>query len=264
MNKNKTKKRASARRPKVSKTIKTAVKQVLQKEIESKTINVPVSTGLTVNSVNTVYPALSGVQYLATDVFSLTQGVEDSSVIGAPNRIGDRVKGVGFLMDYYFQSATSYPIASTSFFIPFVKLRITVFKQPFGIPPLTSALLYDTNFLNVNTSTLQPINWNEGYVKDVLYDKVHILRNNLSVQGAGSGTFPNVSQYGQVFHFKKYFKYPHLIKYNDNNTANPNSTDKPIYIAISAEVDDASSGLVPSGTKILWTTGYTRAWFKDT
>lgn len=72
-------KRAS--RPKVSKTVKTAVKQILQKEIESKTINVPVSTGLTVNSVNTPYGALSGVQYLATDVFSLTQGARDFVVI---------------------------------------------------------------------------------------------------------------------------------------------------------------------------------------
>jgi len=263
MNKNKSKKRGS-NKPKLTKTVKLAVKQALKSNVETKTINVPLNPGLTVNAVNLPYPSLSGIQYLGQDIFSLTQGVEDSSVIGAPNRVGDRIKGVGFLMDYYFTTASLYPIASTSFFIPYIKLRITVFKQAFGTPALTSALLYDTNFLNVNTSTLQPINFNEGYVKEVLYDRVHIIRNNNSVQAAGSGTFPGQLPIANVFHFKKYFKYDNVIRYNDNNTVSPNSTDKPINIVISAELDDANTGLIPSGIKILFTTGYTRCWFKDT
>jgi SUMO ligase MMS21 Smc5/6 complex component len=113
------------------------------------------------------------------------------------------------------------------------------------------------------TSTLQPINWDEGFVKDVLYDKVFIIRNNLSVQVPGGGTTPNIPQSGNMFHFKKYIKYPHAIKYTDNNTSSPNSTDKPIYVVISAEVDDSNTGLIPSTTNILYSTGYTRAWFKD-
>jgi len=243
---------------KVSKSLKSAIKQVITRTVETKTINCPVAGGTT-NSVNVSYNALAGVQYLVEDVFKCPQGVLDSTVIASGNRIGDRVKGVGFLMDYYFRIINSYSIGAQNFPLPYVKLRITLFTQAFGSPLLPQSLLYDSNFLNSNTSTMQPINWNEGYVKTVLYDKVHIIRNTLSTQGTTSLT---VSPLGQVFHFKKYFKYDHLIKYTDNNTTSPNSTEKPIYIVICAEVDDAATA-VPSSQVILYSTGYTRAWFKD-
>lgn len=249
---------------KVSKPLARAIKQVVKRQVETKTINVPQNPGGSANTVNVYYTALSGLNYLAQDVFRLPQGAEDSTVLGAPNRIGDKIQGVGFLMDYYFTAQNVYSIASTSFFIPSVKLRITVFKSAFGIPTLTAPLLYDSNFLATATSTLQPINWGEGFVKDVLYDKVFIIRNNLSAQvpGGGGGT-PNIPVNGNILHFRKYIKYPQNIKFADNNTASPEATEKPIYIAVSAEVDDANTGLVPSGTKILAMTGYTRAWFKD-
>lgn len=251
------------RKAKVSKPLRKAIKQVMKTQVETKTINVPLSPGGSANSVYTPYGALSGVQYLAQDIFRLPQGVEDSTVLGAPNRVGDKIQAIGFLMDYYFSIPNFYAIASTSFYIPYVKLRITVFKQAFGSPLLSTPLLFDTNFLATATSTLQPINWNEGFVKDVLYDKVFVIRNNLSVQSAGSGTFPNTAVSGNMLHFKKYIKYPHAVKFTDNNTTSPNSTDKPLYICITAEVDDSNTGLVPSGTKIVFITGYTRAWFKD-
>jgi len=244
----------------VSKNVKRAVKQVLNKQVETKTINCPDPTGVS-NSNAAPYGALSGIQYLVQDVYKQNQGTANSTQIAAGNRIGDKVKGVGFLMDYYFRIIQFYSIGANVFALPYVKLRITLFTQAFGSPLLTSPLVYDTNFNNSNTSTLQPINWDEGYVKNVIYDKVHIIRNNLSVLGNQSGL--TISPLGQVFHFKKYFKYDHMIKYVDNNTLSPNSTDKPIYIAISAEVDDSVSGAVPSGQKILFSTGYTRAWFKD-
>lgn len=247
----------------LKKEIKAEVKKLQQKKIESKTINVPLSPGGSANSVYVPYGALSGVQYLAQDVFRLPQGVQDSTTLNAPNRLGDKINAIGFYMDYYFSIPNFYTIGASSFFLPYVKLRITVFKQAFGSPLLSTPLLYDTNFLPTATSTLQPINWGEGYVKDILYDKVHIIRNNLSVMGAGSGTFPNVPVSGNMLHFKKYIKYPQSVKFTDNNTTSPNSTDKPIYIAISAEMDDSNTGVIPSGTKILFSTGYTRAWFKD-
>lgn len=247
---------------KVSQTLKAAIKQVVTRQVETKTINVPNPSGLANNNF-VAYGALSGVQYLVTDVFKQTQGVENSTVIGAPNRIGDKIKGVGFLMDYYFSIPVFYSVGVPTFFLPYVKLRVTVFKQAFGTPLLSSPLLYDNNFNGTFTSTLQPINWNEGYVKDVLMDKVYIIRNTNSNMSAGGSGAPNLSISGQVFHFKKYIKYDQIIKYSDNNGAAPNSTDKPIYIAISAEVDDSNVGVVPSGTKILFSTGYTRAWFKD-
>lgn len=269
MNKTKMPKRRISRRPKssvkVSKSVKKAVKMVLNKNVETKTLNVPNPSGLANNNA-VPYGALVGVQYLVTDLFKQTQGTNDSTVIGSSNRVGDKIKSIGFLMDYYFTLAQAFNLATINYLIPYVKLRITVFRTAFGIPPLTSALLYDSNFNNTNTSTLQPINWDEGYVKEVLYDKVHIIRNNLSVPSVAGTTTVNTfapMSIGNVFHFRKYIKYDKYIKYNDNNTSFPNSTDKPIYIAISAEVDDAQTGLVPSGSKILFSTGYTRAWFKD-
>lgn len=244
---------------KVSKPLARAVKSVIARQVETKTINCPNPSGLA-NSNYVPYGALSGVQYLVTDVFKQPQGTADSSVIGSGNRVGDKIKAIGFLMDYYFSIPTLYTITA-SFYVPYVKLRITVFTQAFGSPLLSAPLIYDTNFNNGNTSTLQPINWNEGYVKNVLYDKVHIIRNNLSPLSTNTAVNPAVS--GNMLHFRKYIKYDHNVKYVDNNTTSPNSTDKPIYIAISAEVDDSNTGLVPSGTKILFSTGYTRAWFKD-
>ena len=166
-------------------------------------------------------------------------------------------------MDYYFTALNTYSISPNYYFIPFVKLRIIVFRQAFGTPALSQALLMDTNFLNNETSTLQPINWNEGYVKDVLYDKVHIIKNDLSSAWGNSGTVVQTSKLGNVFHFKKYFKFDQIIKFNDNNTTYPDSTNMPINIAITAEVDESITGLVPSSTSILSTTGYTRCWFKD-
>lgn len=255
--------RRATRSRRVSKPLARAIKQVVNRQVETKTINVPVTPGGSSNSLYVPYGALSGVQYLAQDIFRQPQGVGNSTQLNATNRVGDKIQALGFLMDYYFSIPNYYTIASTSFFLPYVKLRITVFKQAFGSPLLSAPLLYDSNFLASSTSTLQPINWDEGYVKDVLFDKVVVIRNSLSVQAAGSGTLPNIAVSGNMFHFKKYIKYPHAVKYVDNNGASPDSTDKPIYIAISAEVDDSNTGLVPSGTKIVFSTGYTRAWFKD-
>lgn len=256
------KRRAPARRksaPRPSKTMVRAVKQVVARAVETKTINCPDATALTTNTVGLIYPSGSGLQYLVQDVFKVNQGVSDSTVLGALNRVGDKIKGVGFLMDYYIHTYNNYALGGAQYQIPYVKIRICVWKQAFGSPLLNAPLLYDTNFLNVSTSTLQPMNWDEGYVKDVLHDKVYIVRSNY--QAIEPGT---VSPYPvtNVFHFKKYFKYDQFIKFNDNNTVAPNATDKPIFITISAEVDEANA-FVPSGIRLLNTTGYTRAWFKD-
>jgi hypothetical protein len=233
---------------------------MINKNIETKTINVPDPTTGTTNTVNYQYASGSGLHYLANDIFKLPQGVDDSTLLVSPNRIGDKAHGVGFLMDYYFTLNSGYTLGPATFTIPFVKLRITVFSQPFGTPALTSPLLYDSNFLVANTSTLQPINWDEGYVKNILYDKVFLIKqNHQSTPFTLSG---NILPIGTCFHFKKYIPYKKIIKYCDNNTLNPNGTDKPLMITMSAEMDDAG-GLMPSGTRLLLATGYTRAWFKD-
>jgi len=241
-------------------SVKKIVKQMINKNIETKTVNVPDPATGTTNTVSYQYTSGQGIHYLAQDVFKLPQGVDDSTLLVSPNRLGDRVTGIGFLMDYYFTLNTGYSIGAANFVIPFVKLRVTCWKQAFGTPLLTSPLLYDSNFLVVNTSTQQPINWDEGYVKDVLYDKVFLIKQNF--QSTAWNSAGNILPLNTCFHFKKYIPYKKLIKYSDNNSLNPNGTDKPIFITMSAEMDDAS-GLMPTGTRLLTATGYTRGWFKD-
>lgn len=249
------------RKVKPSKSLTRAVKEIVKTNIETKTINVPSAVTPTTNNALVPYGALSGLQYFVQDVFKVSQGVTDSTAIGSANRLGDKIRGVGFLMDYYITMPSFYTLSGTSYPIPFVKFRITAWKQAYGSPLLNQPLLYDSNFLVTNTSTLQPINWDEGYVKDTLYDKVFIMRNNYV--GFVPGSSFQVPALANVFHFKKYIKYDKIIKFVDNSSTSPNSTDNPIYVTLSAEVDESFSGLTPSGTKILFTTGYTRAWFKD-
>jgi len=250
-------KRAAA---KPSKALTRAVTAIVKRNVETKTINVPSAVTPTTNTALTPYGALSGLQYLVQDVFKVSQGVADSTAIGSANRLGDKIRGIGFLMDYYFTMPSFYTLSGTSYPIPFVKFRITAWKQAYGSPLLNQPLLYDSNFLVTNTSTLQPINWDEGYVKETLYDKVFIMRQQL---GFTPGSTFQVPALANVFHFKKYIKYDKIIKFVDNSSTSPNSTDNPVYVTLSAELDESFSGLTPSGTKILFSTGYTRAWFKD-
>jgi len=262
-------KKASTRssKAKISKPLRKAIKQVIKTQVETKTINVtdPDSGLIRKNTINKVYTSASGLQYLAQDVFKVLQGVGDDTALGALNRIGDKVRGVGFKMNYYFHPATGYTLSSLKLLIPYVKLRIIVFRQAFGQPLPTYGTLFNGDFCNVSTYTLQPVDFNEGYVKDVLYDRVHILRPHQSY-AVDNVSFPTTQQSeSNVFHFQKYIKFDYPIKYMDDQVSNPNGTDKPIHIAITAEIDESWSagGFPPSGTPLLYTTGYTQAWFKD-
>ena len=256
--------KVSARKP--SKTMVRAVKQIVKQQVETKTINVvdPNSGMLPANTVSKAYGAASGLQYLAQDVFKCLKGVEDSTSLSAQNRIGDKIRASGFLMNYYFHNSNTYTIGGNTYTIPFVKLRILVFTTAFGVAVPTYPLVYNPDFLGANTYTLQPISHNEGYVKNVLLDKTIILRNQNQFATTSSSSPNNQLVHGGVYHFKKYIKFDHPIKYMDDNASYPNNTDKPVYIAISAEIDDSwVGGIPPSGTNILYTTGYTQAWFKD-
>lgn len=262
INKSKVQRRKKAYKKKLNvKTIKSVVKQVLQKEIETKTINVPDPVGVTSNTVNRLYLQGSGLQYLALDIFKVSQGVQDSTLIGGVNRIGDRVRGVGILMDYFFHTRSNFSVGAFTYHIPFVKLRVTVFQQAYSVSLPTITTLYDANFLAGAGATLRPIDYDEGTVRNTLYDKVFIIRNPAADP---LSTNPNaVVPVSNVMQFKKYIKYDKFIKYMDSNTLNPDGTANPIYLTINAEVDDSLSGLVPSGTTLLYMTGRTQAWFKD-
>lgn len=261
-------KKANTRsKAKISKPLRKAIKQVVKQQVETKTINVtdPDSGLIRKNTINKVYLSASGLQYLAQDIFKVEQGVSDGTALGSLNRIGDKVRGVGFLMNYYFHPRTGYTIAGLKLLVPYIKFRIIVFRQAFGQPIPTYGTLFNTDFCNVSTYTLQPIDFHEGYVKDVLYDKVHILRPHQSFQ-TDNVSDPNTQQaQSNVFHFKKYIKFDYPIKYMDDQLTNPNGTDKPVHIAITAEIDESWSagGFPPSGTPLIYSTGYTQAWFKD-
>jgi len=256
----KNKRRAPARRAKPSKALTRAVKQVVNRAVETKIINVPDALVATTNTVHRAITANSGLNYLVQDVFKQPQGVTDSSVIGSGNRVGDKIKGIGFLMDYFFTLQTAFNLGANSYIIPYVKVRVIVWKQAFGSPLLPAPLLLDSNYLALSGPTLRPISWDEGYVKDVLYDKVHMVRTQAEAS-TGAGNLQN-APFNGCYRMKKFIKFPHNVKYCDNNSTSPNSTTNPIYVAITAECEEGTA-FIPTGQNILFVTGYTKAWFKD-
>jgi len=264
------KKKGAAKKPRaapsVSKPLKKAIAQVLKKQIETKTINVPdPTTGLLPkNTVNRQYLSASGVQYLVEDVFRVPQGTADSTALASGNRIGDKVRAIGFKMNYFLHTASGFTLGGSKFQIPFVKVRIIVFTTAYGVGTLNLPLLYNNDFLNAATFVQQPVNFDEGYVKEVLYDKMMIINNDNEI-AVDSITTPNTQLiYASCRHFQKYIKFDRPVKYMDNNSVNPTGTDKPIYVAITAEIDDSFvGGIPPSGTPLLYMTGYTQAYFKD-
>ena len=130
-----------------------------------------------------------------------------------------------------------------------MKIRIIVFTTVFtqNLFRLATAQLIDTNFLPGDSVTLPPINYDAGIVKRCLYDKVHMLRaTNPILDPTAAATLP----FANVIHIDKYIKYKAKIEYNDNNTTYPNSTKEPVYVAVLGEIDEAYTGLTPSGTNI--------------
>lgn len=246
-----------------SKRLALAIKQVVKKQIETKTINVPDPVTPSGNTINRLYLQGGGLQYVVTDVFKVGQGVANDTAVGSLNRIGDKTKSVGFLMDYFFHTRSYYSIAGSVYHIPFIKIRVTVFQQAFNINPPLVTQLYDVNMVSGGGATLRPIDYDDGSVRKVLYDRSFLVRNPPNDPlNASSG--PNtVGPMGNCLRVRKYIKHDKLQKYMDSNSVNPNGTANPIYISIYAEVDDSFPGLVPSGTTLLYMTGRTQAWFKD-
>jgi len=243
------------------KEVKAIAKQAIKGEIDTKTINVPDPISAVNNTANRLYLQGSGLQYLAVDVFKVSPGVQNSSLIGGTNRIGDRAKGLGFLMDYFFHSRTNYGIATSTYHIPFVKVRVTVFEQAFQVALPVVSTLYDANMLTGAGASLRPVDLTRGNARKTLYDKLHIIYNKSADPLSAN---PNsVVPVNNVWHFRKYIKYNKILRYMDNNSINPDGTQNPIYISVNAEVDDSFSGLIPTGTTLLYMTGRTQAWFKD-
>lgn len=255
-------KRSTLRRPrkaKVSVPLKKAIKQVMAKQVETKELNVPMAGSTSTNTVALSYTSGAGLVYLVSDLFSMPQGTSDTTSIYGANRIGDRVSALGFQMDYYISMKNTYAIGSNTYFLPYVKVRVIAFTAPYGVPPPAISLVYDSNYVTASTTTLQPVDKDTGYVKNVLYDRSFIIRNhNNTIIPSGVQNLPLAN----CIHFKKYVPYKRLIKYVDNAPASAFKTDLPIYVAISAEYDDANT-LTPTGTGLLNITGFSRAWFKD-
>lgn len=242
-----------------SKAVKQEIKAISYKTQETKSINVPDATTPLTNTVGLIYPSASGIQYLVFDAFKCNRGTDDGTQIGAANRVGDSVYALGLQMKYTFMSFVNIvnPLLTT---LPFVRLRIILFVANSSVaPPPGTALLLDSNYVGTGSftsSTMQPINYRGGMVKRVLYDKVKILRAaNQTINAAP----PIPYEQSQVYNFDKYIKLKHKVKYT-SLAGEP--TDEPINLCIIAEVDNTSANIA-SGSRLIRTVGYCRAFFKD-
>jgi len=244
---------------KFSKAVRSEIKQIAYKTQETKSINVPDATNPASNTVALTYPSASGLQYLVLDAYKCPRGTDDSTVLGAANRVGDSVYALGIQMKYTFMMNTTYvnPLLTT---IPFVRLRIIAFQANSSIaPPPGTFTLLDANFLGTSAftnSTMQPINYNAGFVKRILYDKVKILR---AANNSNAAAPPVLYLQSQVYNFDKYLKLKQKIKYL-SSTGEP--TEEPIHVCIIAETDNTSTQMA-SGSRLVLTSGYSRAYFKD-
>jgi len=246
---------------KPSKALKKAIKAVVGKHIETKTINIPDPVAGNLNTINRLYTQGAGLQFLVVDAFKVAQGVSNDTAVLSPNRLGDKVKGVGLLMDYFFHTRSYYSIGANSYHIPWVKIRVTCFQQAFNINPPLVNQLYDVNMVSGGGASLRPIDYDDGSVRKVLYDRTFLVQNKPADPLSAT---PNAPQpMNNVMRFRKYIKYDKSVRYMDSNTVNPSGTANPIYLSIYAEVDDSFPGLVPSGTTLLYITGRSQAWFKD-
>lgn len=243
----------------VTKVVKEEIKQQSYKAQETKSINVPDATIPAANTVALTYPSASGLQYLAIDMFRVPRGTDDGTAIGAANRLGDSVYALGIQMNYTFMSYVNYvsPALTT---IPFVRLRIICFQAKSAIapPPGTSTLL-DSNFLGTGAftnSTMQPINYNAGFVKRILYDKVKIIRPaNNTINASPPSPYPQ----SEVYTFNKYINLGKKIKYT---TLAGEPTEEPIHLCIIAETDNSTT-FMASGSRLLLTSGFSRCYYKD-
>ena len=244
---------------KFTKAVRTEIKQIAYKTQETKSINVPDATNPASNTVQLQYPSASGLQYLVLDAFKCLRGTDDSTVIGAANRVGDAVYALGIQMKYNFQMNTNIvnPLLMT---VPFVRLRIIAFQANSSIaPPPGTLSLLDSNFVGTGAfinSTMQPINYRAGFVKRILYDKVKILRPAMNTINPSP---PANYITSQVYNFDKYLKLKQKVKYL-SSTGEP--TEEPIHVCIIAECDNTSTQIA-SGQRLVLTSGFSRAFFKD-
>lgn len=236
--------------------VKAVCKEVIRKNIETKLINCPNSNIFG----TTFYTANQGLFYLAKDVFAMQQGPQNSSSISSStaNRIGDKIRAVGFMLNYDLAMPNIYSVGSTTIMLGYVKFRVVVYTQAFGVPALSYSQVFDGNFNTGGTYTQQPINFQDGFVKRVLWDKTYVIKTN-------TGVAPPVVQtpYTNVFQLRKYIKYDKIIEYCENQIGSAqNSTREPIFVVLTAEYDTPNT-VTPTGTSLLSVNGYTCGWFKD-
>jgi len=151
------------RKPKVSKNLTRAIKQVVKKSVETKIINVPdsASLGLT-NTKNRVYGALSGLQYLAFDIFKVNQGVNDATTLGSGNRIGDKIRPMYLQFKGQMYGGNSHV------------LRVIVFRwHPTTTP--TGAQILDNTYVSTFRAPFAPYEESSKDMYTILKDKYFTL-----------------------------------------------------------------------------------------
>jgi hypothetical protein len=171
------------------KEVKKINKKMMNKVIETKNVDYLAEGFILYHNIPTL---------VESDCFYLSQGVQDSSAAGPPNRIGDSVYAKSVWMKWFIDQYQDRPN---------ITLRFTVLRIKTGAIPLTSAQVYQHP--QGGNSIINPINTEHAslYTKNpVVYDKRVVINTGITLANSG----------GKDSHYykEKTFKVNKSLKYD--------------------------------------------------
>lgn len=180
------------------KAVKAIVKSQMNKVIEMKHADYQFEPF----AINGLY---HNTWYLfETDPLTLLQGVQDSENLNPPNRIGDTVYTKGIKYNCTFYNFNDRPNLAYRILILLVKPDTPSIINPCLHPQLVS---------NIN----MPVDYENSRIKKVLYDKVFMTNNNISI--TSGPTIRDVK-----WHWEHYIKLNKVTQYEDGNNSARNYT----------------------------------------
>lgn len=254
------KRKRVVRKPKLSKPMKLAVQRLINKNIETKIAYKSYATS--------TYNDRDDILAISQDIFGgIQQGVQDSSVPGAGNRIGDAINARGLLLNFRITARSTWQNAGNVVFtLPYVYVRLMIIqgKGPVsvnGVP--TKARVFDNNAMVANTApTRIPFSLdNYGWAKRVLYNKVYKIRNDGLFVNNGVA---NETLLGNDLFFKKYIKMNKIIKYTDSVPGFADETTEPLFFCLIGETAPfLNTGMNLTVNPLFTVSGYTKVYYKD-
>jgi len=245
------------KKAKMSKSMKSQVQKLINKNLETKTHYQTYSTS--------TYNDRDDILNVSQDIFGgIGQGAADGSAPGSNNRIGDSISARGVLFNFRITARNTFSNGSIVFTLPYVYVRLMIFtvRSPIALVGLpTKANMFDGLAMTVNTApTRVPFSSsNYGYAKDILYNKVIKIRNDGLFVNNG---IANETLLGNDFYFNKYVKYNKIIKYTDNGSGL--QTNSPLFFSIIAETAPfLSTGMNTVVNPLCTISGYTKIYYKD-